>query len=168
MSPVTPALIDYWQRLPAHSAAVRHQRLEEVLRRVERGELGPRALLPFALADVDEDLVHAATLGYLRQSGEAREAAVADALEWIRRGLALDRGAVFAALLGLGDESVDAALAGLRLSLDPHEAERVFRRVARRACGRTRAFLQAWRELLAEAGADAPRPGQGAAVCVAA
>jgi hypothetical protein len=168
MSPVTHELIDYWQRLPAHSTAVRRQRLEEVLRRVERGELGARALLPFALADVDEDLVHEATLGYVRHSGEARADALADALEWIRRGLAINRSAVFAALLGLGDESVDAALAGLCLSLEAREAERVFQRAGRRASARTRAFLQAWRELLAGGGADAWVPGQGAAVCVAA
>jgi DNA topoisomerase IA len=80
-----------------------------------------------------------------RIAAEAAE----DALEWIRRGLALNRGAVFAALLSLDDEQVTATLAGLRLSLDAHEAATVFRRGAQIGCPRARKFLEGWRELAA-------------------
>ena len=112
MNSITTALIDYWQRLPARSAASRRRSLEDARRRVDAGERGADALLPYALADHDEDVVFAATsayVGILRDVG-ARNAAAHDAAEWVRRGLAINRGAVFAALLALGDEGVNERL----------------------------------------------------------
>jgi hypothetical protein len=157
MSPMTEALIDYWQVLPAQSAALRQTRLEEVVARVREGKRGPETLVPFALADVDTDVVLAATRAYIdSQDGHrAREAAVADALEWIRRSLALNRGAVFAALLSLGDPAVNGSLAGLRLVLQADEVERVCRFVTATRCSATRGFLRSWLELL---GPDGPAP----------
>lgn len=151
MSPITHALIDYWQRLPADPVARRRASLGGVLAGVRAGELEPGALVPYALADVDEEVVLAATLEYLdaQRGAGAGDAARADALEWVRRGLALNRGAVFAALLSLGDPEVNVALARLRLALEAPEVEVVCRRAAVRGCAPTRDFLRGWLELLA-------------------
>jgi hypothetical protein len=157
MSPMTEALIDYWQALPAQSAALRQVRLEAAGARVRAGALGPEALVPFALADVDAEVVVEATLRYVgaAQGGTVREAAVADALEWIRRSLALNRGAVFAALLSLGDKAVNESLAGLRLGLHAEEVATVCRFAAATQYAATRQFLRGWLELL---GAEGPAP----------
>lgn len=157
MSPLTEALIDYWQALPAQSAALRQVRLEEARARVRDGALGPEAFVPFALADVETEVVVQATLGYVgtAHGGAVREAAVAEALEWIRRGLALNRGAVFAALLSLGDGAVNESLAGLRLGLQAEEVATVCRFTAATPCSATREFLRNWLELL---GAEGPAP----------
>jgi hypothetical protein len=156
MSPLTEALIDYWQALPAQPAALRQLRLEEAGARVRAGSLGREALVPFALADVETEVVVQATRGYVgAHEGAVREAAVAEALEWIRRGLALNRGAVFAALLSLGDKAVNESLAGLRLGLQVEEVATVCRLAAATPCSATRAFLRSWLELL---GAEGPAP----------
>jgi hypothetical protein len=150
MSPNTRVLIDYWKRLPTRSAQERLTALEQLCSREQGGGLSRTALLPYVLADDDENVVHRATLACVAPGGVMRSidrAAVADALEWIRRRLALNRGAVFAALLALDDEQVTASLAGLRLSLDAPEAATVFRRGARAGCARTRKFLEGWQEL---------------------
>ena len=157
MSPLTEALIEYWQALPAQSAALRQLRLEEAGARVREGALGPEALVTFALADVDAEVVVEATLGYVAagNGGTVREAAAAEALEWIRRSLALNRGAVFAALLSLGDKAVNESLAGLRLGLSADEVATVCRLAAATPCSATRGFLRSWLELL---GAEGPAP----------
>jgi hypothetical protein len=150
MSPNTPVLIDYWKRLPTTSVEERRTALEQLCGQEPGGDCNRPALLPYALADDDENVVHRATLAYVAPRGVVRntdKAAVEDALSWIRRRLALNRGAVFAALLSLDDEQVTAALAGLRLSLDAHEAATVFRRGARTGCPRARRFLEGWQEL---------------------
>jgi len=150
MNSITPALIDYWQKLPARSTASRRRSLEEARRRVDAGERGADTLVPYALADCDEDVVFAATAAYvgvIRDAGD-RNAAAHDAAEWVRRGLAINRGAVFAALLALGDEGVNERLLPLRLALSAEEVATVCRRAARRPCERSRAFLHEWNELL--------------------
>ena len=68
-------------------------------------------------------------LGYLGGtpvSVERSEIAADDALEWIRRGLALNRVAVFVALLQLGDVTINERLAGLRGRLNAAEAAAVW------------------------------------------
>ena len=165
MSPTTRVLIEYWKRLPTSSVHERRAALEQLCGEERGGGFNRSALLPYALADDDEHVVHQATLAYVAPRGVVRNtdtAAVEDALEWIRRRLALNRGAVFAALLSLDDEQVTAALAGLRLSLDAHEAATVFRRGARTGCPRARTFLEGWQELAG------PLPTQPAGVLVAA
>jgi hypothetical protein len=159
MNSITPALIDYWQKLPARSAASRRRSLEEARRRVDAGERGADSLVPYALADHDEDVVFAATAAYvgvIRDAGD-RNAAAHDAAEWVRRGLAINRGAVFAALLALGDDGVNERLLPLRLALSEEEVATVCRRAARKPCERSRAFLHEWHELLGEAALDAGR-----------
>ena len=150
MNSMTPALIDYWQRLPAQSAESRRQGLEEARRRVACGESSAESLVPFALADHDDEVVFAATSAYVGVVRDAleRNAAAHDATEWVRRGLAVNRGAVFAALLSLGDDGINERLLPLRLALSTDDVATVCRRAARRSCERSQAFLHEWHELL--------------------
>ncbi len=150
MNSMTPALIDYWQKLPTRSIAARRRSLEDARRRVHEGERGADALVPYALADHDEEVVFAATAAYVGvvRDAVARSAAAYDASEWVRRGLAINRGAVFAALLTLGDERINERLLPLRLALSVEEVAIVCRRATRRPCERSRAFLHEWHELL--------------------
>ena len=150
MNTLTPELLDYLQHLPSRSIASRREGLEEARRRVQAGDRRADALVPYALADHDEDVVFAATsafVGVIRDVDD-RNAAAHDAVEWVRRGLALNRGAVFAALLTLGDERVNERLLPLRLVLSVEEVATVCRRASRRSCKRSRAFLREWHELL--------------------
>jgi hypothetical protein len=105
----------------------------------------------FALGDVDETLVCDAVTEFIGThpvSVDRRRAAVEQAADWIRRGLALNRGAVFAALLSCGDASIDESLAGLRLILTQGEIEAVCRHAVARPSRATRLFLADWLELL--------------------
>jgi hypothetical protein len=160
MNSITPELIDYLRKLPTRPAASRRQILEEAQRRVASGESGAESLVPFAIADHDDEVVFAATwayVGVLRDAGE-RNAAAHDATEWVRRGLAINRGAVFAALLALGDDGINQRLLPLRLALSADDVATVCRRAARRSCERSRAFLDEWHELLfGEAKGTIPR-----------
>jgi len=79
---------------------------------------------------------------------ERRQAAIDEATGWVRRSLALNRGAVFAALLGCGDVVINDALGGLRLILTHPEIEVVCRRAADRSMRATREFLAEWLQLL--------------------
>jgi hypothetical protein len=151
MSPMTSALISYWHRLPAESPAARRKTLDTIRERVCAG-LEPRsALVPFALGDVDDGIVVAATRAYVAAGpGPANADALGEAAEWVRRGLALNRGAVFGALLALEDERVLERLAALRLVLSPAEVETVGRTVGPQPGPRALEFLRDWLELAAE------------------
>ncbi len=151
MTALTSALIDYWQKLPQRPSAARRRLLDEVHHGVRCGERDASALIPFALADSDDEVVGGATAAFLAvaQDEPSRTAAAHDASEWVRRGLACNRGAVFAALLLRGEERVNEKLLPLRLTLSEDDVATVCRRVARRSCERSRAFLQEWHELLA-------------------
>jgi len=158
MNSMTPVLIDYWRRLPAHPAESRRRSLEESRDRVAAGELPADALIPYALGDVDEEVVFEAAAAFLdagRTGTHGGGSAVGDAIEWVRRGLALNRGAVFAALLAAGDASVNERLAAHRLTLSTEETATVCRRAAADDRKPTREFLAGWAELL---GAGAERP----------
>ena len=156
MSPMTSALISYWHRLPAESPIARRKTLDSIRERVRAG-LEPRsALVPFALGDVDDGIVVAATQAYAEatlrshEHGAASTAALNELTEWVRRGLAINRGAVFGALLALEDERIEERLGALRLGLSAAEIE-----VACRALGpawgpRAAAFLAGWLELIAD------------------
>ena len=96
---------------------------------VRRDETTSRAWLTVALGETDPGLVREAVLGYLGGtpvSIERRELVAGDALDWIRRGLALNRVAVFVALLQLGDVTINERLAGLRGRLNAAEAAAVW------------------------------------------
>ena len=126
---VTAALMRYWQELRSASVTQRSRVVAELHAAVRRGETTSRAWLPVAVGETDPGLVREAVLGYLGGtpvSIERRELAAGDALDWIRRGLALNRVAVFVALLQLGDATINERLAGLRGRLNEAEAAAVW------------------------------------------
>ena len=130
---VTAALMRYWQELRLASVTQRRWVIAELHAAVRRGETTSRAWLPVAVGETDPGLVREAVLGYLGGtpvSIERRELALGDALDWIRRGLALNRVAVFVALLQLGDVTINERLAGLRGRLNDAEAAAVWRAFA--------------------------------------
>ena len=151
MSPMTSALISYWHRLPAESPGVRRKTLDAIRERVRAGLEPHSALVPFALGDVDDGIVLAATQAYVATGpGLADTGALNEATEWVRRGLALNRGAVFGALLGLEDERVLERLAALRLVLSAAEVEALGRVLGGEPGPRATAFLRDWLELIGE------------------
>ena len=149
MSPMTPALISYWHRLPAESPATRRRTLDGIRDRARAGLEPHGALLPFALADVDDGIVAAATLAYVAGAA-GRADALAEAAEWVRRGLALNRGAVFGALLALDDGQAYERLAALRLVLSAAEVESACRVLGAAPGPRATAFLRDWLALIAD------------------
>lgn len=154
MSPVTSALIDYWHRLPAESVAARRERLRAVVNDVRSGRAAAAAMVPFALGDDDPGIVASATTAYIEaaETTHVRRAALDDACEWIRRGLALNRGAVFAALLHAGDDEALASLAGQRLALESTEVDALCRAATRASLPRrARRFVAEWLTLLGDA-----------------
>jgi len=158
MRSITPVLIDYLHRLPASPVHQRRQNAHESCNRVREGHLPVDALLPFVLGDPDEDVVYAATSTYVgstRNGAAARRSSIDDAIEWVRRGLVLNRGAVFAALLAAGDPRINARLLPLRLTLGHEDVTVVRRRVDHDARRPTRKFLREWTELLGEVDQDA-------------
>lgn len=158
MRSITPVLIDYWHRLPSSPVHQRRHNAHESCNRVREGRLPVEALLPFVLGDPDEDVVFAATSAYVgarRDGAAARRLSIDDAIEWVRRGLALNRGAVFAALLAKGDPRINDRLLPLRLTLGQEDVSTVCRRVDHDARRPTRKFLREWTELLGAADQDA-------------
>jgi hypothetical protein len=151
MSPVTTALIEYWHRLPVESVPARRRRVEALAAAVQSGASPPSALVACALGDPEASVVVEAVSGYVEASGSpaARRAALDDACEWIRRDLALNRGAVFAALLRSGAAEVYGKLAPHRLALGTTDVETVCRLLAGSAVPRrTRRYLYEWLGLL--------------------
>lgn len=159
MSPMTSALISYWQRLPAESPVARREFLDLIRDRVRAGREPRSALVPFALGDVDDGIVAAATRAYVAAgSGPADVDALHEATEWVRRGLALNRGAVFGALLGLEDERALERLAALRLVLTAAEVAATGRALGPQPGPLAVAFLRDWADLVA--GGDLQRESQ--------
>jgi hypothetical protein len=152
---MTSALISYWHRLPAESPGARRKALDSIRERVRAG-LEPRSsLVPFALADVDDGIVAAASQAYVAAGpGPSDADALHEATEWVRRGLALNRGAVFGALLALGNAVVQERLAALRLSLSAEEVAAACRQLPPAPAKPIVQFLHEW-SALAE-GSDDP------------
>jgi len=153
MSPMNHALITYWHRLPAEPPSARRATLDGVRDRI-RGGIEPRdTLVPFALGDVDDGIVASATQAYVASFvathvASADADAGAEAIEWVRRGLALNRGAVFGALLALEDEHIVERLNALRLVLSAAEIETACRVLGPETGPCATAFLRGWLELI--------------------
>jgi hypothetical protein len=157
MSPMTNALIQYWQRLHAEPPAVRRRCLDAACGRVRLGAEPRSVLLPYALADTDEDVVAAATQAYLRAGASGTtvdSGAAGEAVDWVRRGLALNRGAVFGALLAQGEEATLERLLALRLVLSAPEVEAACRVLGPEPAERAVEFLVDWLVLLADGPLD--------------
>lgn len=145
------ALRDYWTWLRTADRECRHELAERLRQAVEQGRAGLRAWVPIILGDTDFDLVRAAVHAYVDArpaSLEQLERRNADAIDWIRRSLALNRAAIFAALLDTADETLLARLTGLRSRLSETEAQAVWQACAGRDDA-TREFLDEWREICA-------------------
>lgn len=152
MSPTTNALISYWHRLPADAQTIRRINLAALCEEVRAGRRPPEALVTAAIGDVDDDIVCTATHAFLEgcASGPSgRRAAAIDAtLEWVTRGLALNRGAVFAVLLGISDAAVLERLAAQRLTLSEKEVATVCEQLPSAPARPIVLFLRAWTELV--------------------
>lgn len=170
MSPVSNVLIGYWHRLPAESCAVRCENLATVCREVSSGTRPHESLVIPALGDVDDGIVAAATRAYLesaaRVSSHARSAAIDAVIEWVRRGLALNSGAIFHALLETGEATIRERLASLRLALPARELETVCRCFRSGPTPGTARFLEDWRRLV-EAATDLQLRRQHSILCTA-
>ena len=157
MSPVSNVLIGYWHRLPTEPCAVRRANLAVACRDVRSGALPKAALTVFALGDVDDEVVVTATHAYVEcaapLTAAERAAAIDDVLEWIRRGLALNGGAIFSALLELDDPAIVERLAALRLGLRTQDLETVCRRFKSEPTAAVEGFLEDWAQLV-DASAD--------------
>jgi hypothetical protein len=149
---LTRQLVDYWREQLAQPVAIRRRALDSVLIQIRSGTAARAALLPFALGDVDEDIVFRATAAYVGgvASRGTPSSATDDAVEWARRRLALNRGAVLAALLSCAGETTLERLLPLRLTLDRAELDTVRRRVDAELPRATQEFLQTWLELTGE------------------
>jgi hypothetical protein len=146
---VSTRLLDYWRVTLPLPVTARRRALDAVCAAARRDAAVLADVLPFALGDCDEEIVYRATLAYLaafpRQAGLA---STADAIEWVRRRLALNCAAVFAALLSLGDDDVLDRLLPLRCTLDADEIAAIRRRVGTECPEPARTFLRAWVDLL--------------------
>jgi hypothetical protein len=144
----TAALLHYWRELRLASVTQRRWVVAELRAAVRRGETTARAWLSVALGETDPALVREAVLGYLGGtpvSIERRERAAGDALDWIRRGLALNRVAVFVALLQLEDVAINDRLAGLRGRLTAAETAAVWCEFGDCDCTPSGDFIAEWR-----------------------
>jgi hypothetical protein len=151
MSPMNSALISYWHRLPVESPAARRKTLDAIRNRVRAGLEARSTLLPFALGDVEDGIVAEATQAYVATLAGSTDAdALIEATEWVRRGLALSRGAVFGALLALEDERVVERLAALRLVLSAAEIESACRVLGNAPGPCATTFLRDWLELIGD------------------
>jgi hypothetical protein len=108
---------------------------------------------------VDDGIVAGATRCYLTADGRpaatcATDDAITECADWVRRGLALNRGAVFGALLGLEDERAGESLASSRLGLSAAEVETACRVLGPVPGARAAAFLREWLDLIG----DSARP----------
>ena len=124
--------------------------------RIRAGRAARAALVPFALGDVDDGIVAAATQAYVAPGAPTADPDSVDAdlaieaSEWVRRGLALNRGAVFGALLALEDERIGERLSRLRLVLSAAEVDAACRVLGRSPGPRAVTFLQDWADLVAD------------------
>ena len=148
---LTILLGEYWRLVAATPIDSRREWAESVRRRYRCGLLDSSVLALIALGESDDRLVHDATLDYVTRgpvSLEQRRAAFDDSLDWLQRGLTLNRGAVFAALVSVGDESVLERLAAIRLTLSTDEIDVVCRLLAGMARNLPRQFIGSWFDLL--------------------
>ncbi len=147
---VSARLLEYWRVEFQQPLEDRRRSLEAACERVGHGISPASEVLPFALGDTDDDIVFRATVAHITASPDSRLHArdrLSDSLEWIRRRLAINRAAVFAALLSVGGETTLEALQGFRLLLDDHEFEFVIGRMSADATGAVGEFLRNWADL---------------------
>jgi hypothetical protein len=150
MQAATRRLLDYWRHTLPLPVSVRRRALDVACAGTHR-EAAPD-VLAFALGDTDDDIVFRATLAHVGACPLRDHDAAAAAVDWVRRRLALNCAAVFAALLSLGEERLFESLLPLRSTLDAREVAAVRRRLEKACPEPARNFLRAWSDLLDQSG----------------
>ena len=145
-------LLDYWRLTLPLPVVVRRRELDGVIAGTGTSFAPNTALAAFVLGDSDEDIVFRAAVAYIRcgPAGEVSAPAAVDAIDWVRRRLTLDRGAVFAAVLACGGDEALETLIPLRLTLDRTEIGTVIRRAPTYRTHAAQEFLRGWFELAGE------------------
>lgn len=144
---VTQAIVQGWQWLASRSVDERRALQAHLRDAIAQGHTTARAWLPLAMSEIDPVLLRAAVLGYLGsapRSVEQRGQALDDVIEWFRRGLTLDRVAVFVSLLELRKPEVNERLASLRGRLTDAERDRALHGFADATDTLTREFIADW------------------------
>jgi hypothetical protein len=141
------ALAAYWRHVGQSAPEQRAGMLRALRAEIAAGHLVHRACLPVALGEPDFALAREAARAYLGgwpASVERREHAVADVIDWIVRGLALNRAALCCALLDGADPATLERLGTVRARLSTPEAAIVFDSFSATSQGEVRAFLDEW------------------------
>jgi hypothetical protein len=147
---VGEALAHYW-RFVANTTLSEREAVVRALRAdIATGHTTARACVAVALGEPDFALVRAATRAYVGgwpASVERRAQVLDEVIDWIVRGLALDRAALCCALLDCADATCVEKLALVRNRLDTAEADRVFAAFRDDVHADVATFLEEWRAL---------------------
>ena len=123
------ALAGYWRLVAVTSVAQRATMLQELRDDIAAGHTTVRACVPVALGEPAFPLARDAALEYVGgwpTSVDRRAHVVDEVVDWIVRGLALERAALFCALLERADPACLERLASVRARLDERETAAVF------------------------------------------
>jgi hypothetical protein len=145
------ALVAYWHWLRHSTLDERTHLLAHLREAVEAGRTGQGAWVAMVLGEHDFELTRTATRAFLgeRPMSLARHEAASDAArDWVRRSLALNRAAVFAALVERADEADLERLCALRGTLARAESVAVIDACRSSARAELQHFLSEWRETL--------------------
>jgi len=146
---VGETLADYWRFVAVTDVAGRARMLRALRDDVAAGHATVRACVPVALGDPAFQVAREATLTYVGgwpTSVDRRTHVFDEVVDWIVRGLALDRAALCCALLERADAACLERLARVRARLDEREARAVFAALADRALSVDVAtFVEEWR-----------------------
>jgi hypothetical protein len=150
----TPALIGealaaYWRLVALTSVERRAAMLRALRDDIAAGHTTARACVPVALGEPEFHVARDATLAYVGgwpASVDRRTQVVDEVVDWIARGLALDRAALFCALLERADPACLDRLAAVRARLDERETAAVLAAfVAREMDAEVATFIAEWR-----------------------
>jgi hypothetical protein len=146
------ALANYWRMVGLTDAASRARMLRALRDDIAAGHTTVRACVPVALGDPDVHVARDAALAYVGgfpASVDRRSHVVDEVVDWIVRGLALDRVALCCALLERADATCVDRLARVRVRLEVQEAEIVFAALRDRDLdGEVAAFVEEWRSTI--------------------
>ena len=145
------ALACYWRMVAVAGVDRRLAMLRALQDDVSAGWATARAFVPVALGDPEFRIARAAARAYVGgwpASVDRRAQVVDEVVDWITRGLALDRAALCCALLDDADATCLERLARVRHRLHGREAAVVFAAFRRRELDTGVAtFLEEWRAL---------------------
>ena len=147
---VGEALAHYW-RFVANTTVAEREVVARALRAdIATGHTTARAYVAVALGEPDFALARAAMRAYVGgwpASVERRAQVLDEVIDWIARGLALERAALCCALLDCADATCVEKLARVRNRLDAAEVDRVFAAFGDDVHVDVATFLEEWRSL---------------------